>query len=371
MTVKYLDLKKQYESIKPEIDMAIRQVIDETAFSYGKYAKEFEKNFAAYLNTSHLLGTSSGTSALHLALLGMDVNRDDEIITVPNTFISTAEAISHSGAKPVFVDVDPMTYLMDPAKLEDAITPKTKVIIPVHLYGQPTDMDEIIKIAKKHNIYVLEDACQAHGAEYKGKKAGNIGDAGAFSFYPGKNLGAYGEGGACATNNSKIAKVIELYRSHGEIRRYYHDVIGYNYRLDGLQGAILNVKLNHIDSWNEKRRKIANLYNEMLKEVGDIVTPYETADRKGVYHIYGIRTGHRDTLREYLTNNDVQSAIHYPVPIHLQKAYSYLEYKKNDFPIAENQMETELSLPIYAEMSNEDIEIVVNKIKDFFNRGVK
>ncbi|RKX68060.1 erythromycin biosynthesis sensory transduction protein eryC1 [candidate division TA06 bacterium] len=370
MVVKYLDLKKQYESIKDEIDKSISNVIDDTAFSYGKYAKEFENNFKSFLDTKYVFGTSSGTSALHLALIAMGIGPGDEVITVPNSFIATAEAISHAGATPVFVDVNPKTYLMDTAKLVNTISSKTKAIIPVHLFGQPADMDQIMEIASEYNLMVLEDACQAHGAIYNGKRAGSIGNAAAFSFYPGKNLGAYGEGGACSTNDPEIAKQIELYRAHGEIKRYYHEVIGYNYRLDGIQGAILNVKLKHLDNWNEKRRNIASMYNEMLSGVGDIITPYEAENRNSIYHIYAIRTKSRDALRDFLTQNEIQSGIHYPIPIHLQNAYKYLGYKKGDFPIAEEQAETTLSLPIYAEMPESDVIRVVDTIKKFFDKEV-
>ena len=369
--VKYLDLKKQYDSIKSDIDKSISNVINDTAFSYGKYAKEFENNYKKFLGTNFVYGTSSGTSALHLALVAMGIGPGDEVITVPNSFIATAEAISHTGATPVFTDIDPKTYLMNPDNLQDVISSRTKAIIPVHLFGQPADMDKIMEVASKYNLFVLEDACQAHGAVYKGKRAGNIGDAAAFSFYPGKNLGAYGEGGACSTNNPEIAKQIELYRAHGEIKRYYHEVIGFNYRLDGMQGAILNVKLKYLDKWNESRRKIASLYNEMLNGIGDVITPYEGNDRKSIYHIYAIRTKSRDALREFLTKNDIQSGIHYPVPIHLQNAYKHLNYKKGDFPVTEEQAETTLSLPIYAEMPESDVVKVVDAIKKYFDSEVK
>ncbi len=371
MTVKYLDLKKQYESIKDDIDRSIANVINDTAFSYGKYAKEFENNYKDFLGTKYVFGTSSGTSALHLALLAMDIGPGDEVITVPNSFIATAEAISHTGATPVFVDVDPKTFLMDPDKLKGAVSSRTKAIIPVHLFGQPADMDPILKIASDYNLFVLEDACQAHGAMYKDKRAGSIGDAAAFSFYPGKNLGAYGEGGACSTNNSDIAEKIDMYRAHGEIKRYYHEVVGYNYRLDGIQGAILNVKLQHLDEWNEKRRKIASMYNDLLDGVGDIITPYEGKNRKSIYHIYAVRSKYRDSLRDFLSSNDIQSGIHYPVPIHMQNAYKHLGYKKGDFPVTEEQAETTLSLPIYAEMPESDVVKVTDTIKKFFKNEVK
>lgn len=285
-----------------------------------------------------------------LALLALGIGEGDEVITVPNTFIATTEAISWCGAKPVFIDVDESTYNMDPSLIEAAITSKTKCIIPVHLFGQMADMDSIMDIAKKHNLLVIEDACQAHGAEYKGRKAGSIGDAGCFSFYPGKNLGAYGEAGAVITNSSEIDEKIRKIRDHGQARKYYHDVIGINGRMDGIQGAVLNVKLKHLDKWTAARIANAEQYDLLLKDSNGIVLPYRADDNKHVYHLYVVRVKDRDSVLNKLKEQEVYCGIHYPVPLHLQKAYGFLGYKKGDFPVAEKSAEEFLSLPMSAEL---------------------
>ncbi len=363
MNVPFLDLKAQYNSIKAEIDGAIKEIVDSCAFVLGKSVEDFEKNFAKFCNTKYAVGVNSGTAALHLALLSLGIKQGDEVITTPNTFIATAEAISHCGAKPVFCDIDEDTYNIDPDLIEEKITENTKAIIPVHLYGNPCDMDKINAIAKKHNLFVVEDSCQAHEAEYKGKKTGSLSNIAAFSFYPGKNLGAYGEGGMVVTNNEELASKCRLYRAHGEYPKNTHQVIGYNYRMEGMQGAVLNVKLKYLTQWNEARRKKAEIYSRLLKDI--VITPEIGEDNKSVFHLYVVRHKNRDELREFLQKRDIATGIHYLKPIHLQKAYSHLRYKEGDFPVAEKVMKEILSLPIYPELTNERIEYVCDAIKEF------
>jgi dTDP-4-amino-4,6-dideoxygalactose transaminase len=363
MKVPFLDLHAQYEIIRNEIDGAIRAVIDSCAFSGGPFVQEFEKEFARYCQTNYAAGVSSGTSALSIVLYHLGIKEGDEVITVPNTFIATAEAISYCRAKPVFVDIDPATYNMDPSLLEKAITKRTKAVIPVHLFGQMADMEPIMNIAKKHGLFVLEDACQAHGAEYKGKRAGSIGDAAAFSFYPGKNLGAYGEGGAIVTNNEKLVNEIKKFRDHGQAQKYYHDVIGWNDRLDGLQGAVLSVKLKYLEKWNAAGREHAAQYSDLLKSTKGITLPHESSQAKHIYHLYVIQVDKRDALIENLKKKDIYCGIHYPVPLHLQKAYEYLNYKKGSFPVAERSAERFVSLPMFPELSQEQVEYVAQQIK--------
>ncbi len=367
MKVPFLDLKAQYASIRDEISSCLQQVLDNTAFAGGPFVKQFEKEFASFCQTDFAIGLGSGTAALWAAIQGLGIGESDEVITTPNTFIATAEAISFSGAKPVFVDIDEQTYNMNPQLLEDAITPKTKAIIPVHLYGQTADMDPIMEIAKAHGLYVIEDACQAHGAEYKNQRSGSIGDAGCFSFYPGKNLGAYGEAGIVATNNARLKEKIQMFRDHGQMKKYYHSMIGWNARMDGFQGAVLSVKLKYLDEWNKARRKNAKRYNDLLANINGIITPTEADYAKHVYHLYVIRAPKRDKLLTALAENDVFCGIHYPVPLHLQDAYSSLGYKKGSFPITEKCAEQLLSLPMFPELTPEQIEHVVEKIKGFIN----
>lgn len=367
MNVPFLDLKKQYNSIKSEIDEAIKKVIDRTAFAGGPFVEKFEEEFADYCGVSHAVGVGSGTDALWLALLAVGIGTGDEVITIPNTFIATAEAISFTGAVPVFVDIDKKTYTMDPAKIEAAITVKTKAIIPVQLFGQMSDMDPIIKIAEKHNLIIIEDACQAHGAEYKGKKAGSIGAMGAFSFYPGKNLGAYGEGGAITTNDKDFAEKCKILRDHGQSKKYYHSVIGWNARLDGIQGAILSAKLKHLPQWNTHRREIAGLYKELLKDVNEIVLPYEADYGKAVYHIFAIMVENRDQFIADLKEKEVYCGIHYPVPLHKQEAYSKFDCAKMNFPVAEECASKYVSLPIGEHLENEQIQYVKKVITEYFS----
>lgn len=367
MKVPFLDLKAQYASIRDEISSGLQQVLDNTAFAGGPFVAQFEKEFASFCQTDFAIGLGSGTAALWAAIQGLAIGEGDEVITTPNTFIATAEAISFSGAKPVFVDIDEQTYNMNPLLLEDAITPKTKAVIPVHLYGQTADMDPIMEIAKAHGLYVIEDACQAHGAEYKSRRAGSIGDAGCFSFYPGKNLGAYGEAGVVVTNNTRLNEKIRMFRDHGQMKKYYHSMIGWNARMDGFQGAVLSVKLKYLDEWNEARRKNAQLYNNLLANIDAIITPTEAGYAKHVYHLYVIRTQNRDKLLTALAQKDIFCGIHYPVPLHLQDAYSSLGYKKGSFPITEKCADQLLSLPMFPELTSEQIAYVVEKIKGIIN----
>jgi len=363
MNVPFLDLKTQYLSIKDEIYEALNKVLDTTAFAGGPFVAQFEKEFAEFCQVDHCVGVGSGTDALWLALLAYGVGQGDEVITVPDTFIATAEAITYCGATPVFVDVEETTYNMNPALLEAAITSKTKAIIPVHLFGQTANMDPILEIAKKHNLFVVEDACQAHGALYKGKPAGSKGAAGCFSFYPGKNLGAYGEAGAVVTNNAELANKMRMIRDHGQEKKYYHGCIGWNARMDGFQGAVLSVKLKHLPAWNEARRKNADLYNTLLNGSDVIITPKEMDYAKHVYHIYAVRTQNRDDLIAKLGEKGVNCGIHYPVPIHLQGAYESLGLKTGSYPVAERCASEFVSLPMYAELTKEQIEYVALEVK--------
>lgn len=372
MKVPFLDLRAQYESIKGEVAVAIQQVLEKTAFAGGPFVAQFEQEFSAYCKTRFAIGVGSGTDALWLALLGLGVGPGDEVITVPDTFIATAEAISYCGAKPVFVDVEENTFNMDPSLLEAAITPKTKAIIPVHLFGQMADMDPIMEIARKNNLFVVEDASQAHGAEYKGRIAGSIGHVGCFSFYPGKNLGAYGEAGAVVTNNEELNKTVRMLRDHGQAKKYYHGLVGWNARMDGFQGAILSVKLRHLPAWTEARRRNAKLYEEALGKINGVRTPAETPKNKHVYHIYAIRVEGRDALISALSEKDVHCGIHYPIPLHLQDAYRFLGLGEGSFPVAEKVAREFVSLPMFPELSSEQIQTVAGEIRQVLSvRGGK
>lgn len=359
-----VDLQAQYRAIQPEIDAAISRVISNTSFILGKEVSFFEEAFADYCKTKYAIGTSSGTSALHLALLACNVKPGDEVITTPHTFIATAEAIIHAGATPVFVDIDLDTYNLDPQQVEAAITTKTKVIMPVHLYGQPADMEPILEIAKRHNLMVVEDAAQAHGADYKGKRVGSIGDVACFSFYPGKNLGAYGDGGAVVTNNQEIAQQVHKLRNHGRQEKYKHDMIGYGYRLDALQAAVLKVKLAYMETWTQQRRENASHYRQLLADL-DLVLPLEPSYSKSVYHLFVVRTRQREQLLQHLRSRGIYAGIHYPIPLHLQPAFTFLGYQKGDFPNSEQAAEEVLSLPMYPELSRNQIERVASTIQDF------
>ena len=368
--VPYLDLKAQYQSIKPEIDAAIARVLDSCQFILGPEVAAFEKEFANYCGASECIALNSGTSALHLAFLAAGIGPGDEVITAPFTFVASVAAILYAGARPVLVDIDPRSFTMDPGPIESAITPRTKAILPVHLYGQTADMDPIMEIARRHNLVVIEDAAQAHGAKYKGRPAGSIGDISCFSFYPGKNLGAYGEGGAVTTSNPQYASTVRMLRDWGQDRKYHHQLRGYNYRMDGFQGAILRVKLRHLDHWTEARRAIVGQYNEQLADC-DVQTPIEMPWGRHVYHVYTIRTEDRDTLHALLSSQGIQTGIHYPIPVHLQPAYANLGYGPGAFPNAEQAAAEVLSLPLYPELSSQAIEEVAAGVKQALDGKAK
>ena len=360
--IPFLDLKAQYQQIKPEVDAAVARAIDSAQFVLGPEVAAFEEHFAAYCGVRHCLAVNSGTSALHLALLAAGVSSGDEVITVSMTFVATTAAILYCGAKAVFVDVDPDTWTMDPTLIEAAITPRTKAIVPVHLHGLMADMDPIMEIARRHGLVVIEDAAQAHGAEYKGRRAGSIGDLGCFSFYPGKNLGAYGEGGAVVCNDPEKARQVALLRDWGQESKYNHVLPGYNYRMDGIQGAVLNVKMNYIEAWTEARRSVASQYDRLLAG-----HPYKRPARprncRHVYHVYAVEIPHRDDVQKRLQADGIATGIHYPVPVHLQKAYANLGYQRGNFPITEALANRFLSLPIYAELHSEQVAEVVLKLE--------
>jgi dTDP-4-amino-4,6-dideoxygalactose transaminase len=359
--IPFVDLKAQYHSIKGEIDAAIQNILESSQFVLGKEVTVFEEEFAAYCQVKHAIGVNSGTSALHLALLAAGIGSGDEVITVTFTFVATVAAIVYTGARPVFVDIDPRSFTMDANQIEKAITPKTKAILPVHLYGQSADMDPILEIARRHQLLVIEDAAQAHGAEYKGRRIGSMGDLGCFSFYPGKNLGAYGEGGAVVTNNPEYNRTIRMLRDWGAEKKYEHVLKGYNYRMEGFQGAILRVKLCHLEAWTEARRAHARHYNELL--IGsDLDTPAEMSYARHVYHIYAIRTSQRNALQQALQNKGVQTGIHYPIPVHLLPAYADLGHHTGDFPCSEQAANEVLSLPMYAELTEEQVVGVASAI---------
>jgi dTDP-4-amino-4,6-dideoxygalactose transaminase len=360
--IPFVDLKTQYHSIKAEIHAAIERVLENSTFILGPAVVEFEQDFAKYCEARHCIAVNSGTSAVHLALLAAGVRPGDEVITVPFTFVATVAAIEYCGARPVLVDIEPDTFNMDPAKLEAAITSRTKAIMPVHLYGHPADMDPILALARKHKLQVIEDAAQAHGAEYKGQRTGAIGDLACFSFYPTKNLGAYGEGGAVTTNNPEFAVKIRLLRDWGAAERYHHSLKGYNYRMEGLQGAVLGVKLRYLDQWTDARRKHAARFTSELAGQR-VITPRSRDWAKHVYHVYALRVEPRDQVHKALVEQGVHAGMHYPIPIHLQEAYRDLGYKAGDFPVAEQAARQEISLPIYPELTIEQIDFIVQAVK--------
>ncbi len=355
--IPFLDLKAQYRSIKEEVDAAVLGVLESCQFALGREVAAFEEEFATYCQADHAIGVNSGTSALHLALLAAGIGPGDEVIVPPMTFVATVAAITYTGARPIYVDIDPHSFTLDAARLEDAITDKTKAVVPVHLYGQPADMDPILEIAGRHNIRVIEDAAQAHGAEYKGKRVGGIGDLGCFSFYPGKNLGAYGEAGCVVTNNAEYAQTIRMLRDWGQAKKYDHVLRGFNYRMEGIQGAVLRVKLRYIEAWTEARRSHAARYDELLAD-GDVKTPKAKPHARHVYHVYAIRTDDRAGLQRELSENDIQSGIHYPYPVHLTKAFADPAFGEGDFPISEQLGREELSLPMYAELNDAGLRAV-------------
>ena len=361
--------ESQYESIKPEVDAAIAAVINETAFIGGPAVKEFEEAFARYAGVAHTVGVANGTDALFIALRTLGVGPGDEVITVANSFIATSEAIKMAGAQVVFVDMDPVTYAIDVNRIEAKITPKTKAIIPVHLYGQPADMDPIRALAKKHELFIIGDAAQAHGAKYKGRPIAQLADITCYSFYPGKNLGAYGDAGALVTDNAAWASAARMLANHGRTKKYDHDWEGVNSRLDGLQAAVLNVKLRHIENWTERRRANAALYNEALKESG-VVTPHELADVRAVYHLYIVRVpnGRREALAEHLKANGIQTGIHYPIALPYLNAYRYLGHSDADFPEALKASSEILSLPMFPELTREQIAYTASQVASFMRK---
>ena len=362
--VKYLDLKAQYLSIKDEIDSAVIETLGSATYVLGPRVEAFELAFANAHESIYGIAVNTGTSALHLALLAEDIGRGDEVITVPMTFTATTAAITYTGATPVFVDVDPVTYTMNPLQVKEKITDRTRAILPVHLYGQSADMDPIMRIASEYGIKVIEDCAQSHLANYKGRMVGSIGEYGCFSFYPGKNLGAYGEGGIVITNNPGKANKIRLLRDWGQSRKYHHDFLAYNYRMDSIQGAILNVKLNYLDAWTAQRRSRAHLYRDLLKDSGLSVST-ESPDRKHVFHIFSVFHDDRDRLHAHMRQNGIQVGMHYPVPVHLQGAYLGLGYQLGDFPVSEFISRTQLSMPIYPELDDSEVIRVADVLKAF------
>jgi dTDP-4-amino-4,6-dideoxygalactose transaminase len=361
--VPFVDLKAQYQTIETEIDAAIARVIETTNFILGPEVAAFEKAFAEYVGSAFCVGVNSGTAALQLALMACGIGQGDEVIVPSFTFFATAETVSVLGAVPVFVDVDPVSYTITAAEIEKAITPRTRAIIPVHLYGQAADLDPIRTLAEQHNLHVIEDAAQAHGAEYKGRRVGGLGTAGCFSFYPSKNLGAYGEAGAVVTNDEDLARRVRLLRQHGQTSKYAHAVIAYNFRLEEIQAAVLNVKLPHLDKWNKGRRDRAAWYNEFLSDTG-LVLPREKEYARHVYHVYAVQCENRDELQNRLTAKRIQTGVHYPIPIHLQPAYASLGYKAGDLPVTERLSERVLSLPLFAELTEDQQRAVADAVKN-------
>jgi dTDP-4-amino-4,6-dideoxygalactose transaminase len=364
--VPLVDLAAQYRTIAPEVEQAAAKVLREADFILGHEVKRFEQEFAEFCESRYAVGVDSGTSAIELALRAYEIGAGHEVITAANSFIATSLAVSHAGATPVLIDVDPRTYTIDVAVIEQAITPRTKAIIPVHLYGHPAYMDRIREIAERHRLVVIEDACQAHGARYRGRRVGSWSHASAFSFYPGKNLGAYGDGGMVVTNDQRIAQRVEMLRNYGQQEKYHHLFRGYNRRLDTLQAAVLRVKLRYLERWNEARRRNAALYHKLLKGSG-VGLPSEAADARSAWHLYVIRVGHRDALREHLASRGISTGVHYPIPIHLQPAYQDLGHKAGDFPISESCARSILSLPMYAELVRRQIELVAEAIREFMS----
>lgn len=368
VAVPFIDLPLQFANLKAEIDEALTPIFASAGFIMGPSVKQFEADFAKFVGAEHCVTVHTGTAALHLALLGLDIGPGDEVITAANSFVATAEAIEFAGAKTKLVDVNPETYNLDPTKLEAAITSKTKAIIPVHLYGQASDMKPIMAIAAKHKLKVIEDACQAHGTTYGGQRVGTAGDISCFSFYPGKNLGAAGEGGAVVTNDAELANRIRLLRDHGSQKKYEHEIVGHNFRLDTVQAAILKIKLQYLEKWNALRRAHANYYREQLTGLKGLTLRPEAAYGESVYHLFVVELDERQKLQEHLQSKGIQSGIHYPIPIHLQKGFQHLGYKNGDFPVSESACSKVLSLPMYPELTKSQLELVVSAIKEYFSK---
>jgi len=363
--IPFVDLKREYAEISEEITQVIQRVLKSGWFILGEETVKFETEFSKYVGAKYGINVNSGSDALFLALKTLGIGKGDEVITVSHTFISTVDAIVRNEAKPIFVDIEPETYCIDVTKIEEKITKRTKAIIPIHLYGHPADMDTIMKIAREHNLFVIEDACQAHGAEYKGKRVGGIGDIGCFSFYPTKNIGAYGDAGMIVTNKEELANRLKMMRNYGSSKKYYHEFVGVNSRLDEIQAAVLRVKLKYLDKWNERRRNIAQVYNKHLKD-SEVVIPIEKEYAKHVYYLYVVRCKDRDKLQQYLSKKGVQTMIHYPVPVHKQNAYLKLGYKIN-LPITEKICNEILSLPIYPWLNNDEVSSIAEVIKNAIN----
>ena len=370
MKVPYLDLKSHHAPLRQDLEHAIHDVMDSSMFAGGPAVAQFEEAFARFCGCQYAVGLGSGTEAVWLALIACGVGPGDEVITSPTTFMATAEAITYCGATPVFVDVDQRTYTLNANALNAARTARTKAIIPVHLFGQVADMDPILKFARQHGLFVIEDAAQAHGADYKGRRAGSIGDIGCFSFYPGKNLGALGEAGAVVTNNPELRDKIRILRDHGQIRKYHHTMIGWNCRMDGIQGACLSIKLRHLEEWNELRRRHARRYELGFEGIDEVTTPVEADYARHVYHVYVIRVQGRDGVTRELEKRQIGYGVHYPVPIHLQEAYAHLGYQRGAFPVSETMADEFLSLPMYPELRNEQIDYVVEAVIEAVKSGV-
>ncbi len=365
MNVPFVDLSKQYQSIKSEIDFAMQSVIDDTAFIKGKYVKKFEHEFAHVNNASHCISCANGTDAIFIVLKALGIGPGDEVITVANTWISTAETITQTGAKAVFVDIDPRFYTIDVAKIEAQITSKTKAIIPVHLFGQPADMDSIVRICNEYNLFLVEDCAQSHLAEWGGKKVGTFGVAGTFSFFPGKNLGAYGDAGGIITNDEVLADKMRMYANHGALIKHQHKIEGINSRMDGLQAAILSAKLPYLPDWSNYRLEAAKKYNQIFKDIPEVIFPEIHEKVKHVFHLYVVRVKNRTGLQEFLKQKDITTGIHYPCPLPYLEAYKYMGHKAEDFPVAYSYKDEILSLPMFPEITNEQIEYVTENIKKF------
>jgi dTDP-4-amino-4,6-dideoxygalactose transaminase len=363
MKVPFVDLRLLHSGLEEELHGVFARTLSNSSFVLGPDVLRFEQEFAAYCGTAHCIAVNTGTAALHLVLAALGIGPGDEVITVPHTFIATAEAITACGATPVFVDIDPISYCLDPRLIEAAITPKTRAILPVHIYGQTADMDAILEVGHRHGIPVVEDACQAHGAEYKGKKAGSLGIAGCFSFYPGKNLGACGEGGAVTTDDPQLAHKIRMWRDHGSRIKYEHQFPGHNMRMEGIQGGVLSLKLRHLDLWNDQRREAAAEYSRHLAQFPSVILPVELDNCRHVYHLYVIQSDDRDLLRQQLTEAGIETGLHYPIPLHLQEAYRHLGYSAGDFPVTERLKDRILSLPIYPGIQATAIEHVASQLQ--------
>lgn len=365
MKVPLIDLNSQYLTMKKEILNSIEKVLDSSVYISGQQVKQFEQEIASFTNSKFAISTANGTDSLVIALQALGIKEGDEVITSPYTFFASAEAIARLGAIPVFADINPRTYNLSPSKVEEKITSKTKAIIPVHIFGQPADMDEFMRLGKQYNLFIIEDACQALGASYKGRKVGSIGDVGCVSFFPTKNLGGYGDGGIVLTNDKYLAEKIRLLSMHGSSRKYYHELVGYNSRLDEIQAAILRIKLKRLDHWNQLRCEKANFYLYTLKNL-NVVLPFANDWVDHVYHLFIIQSKRREELANYLQNLGIGTGHYYPCPLHLQKAFKYLGYSKGDLPVAENLCETALALPLYPELKNEQQQYVVSSIIDFY-----